>query len=308
MIAARSSNEFGTGVNGSSTSLVSLVQSLGVSTVTWAFAGGTCGSETWVGVPSSTIVKANVPRWVDAGLGYIVSTGGAQGTFRCARDADFLAFVARYNSRSLVGFDFDIEGGQTQADVDSLVQRVKVAQAVFPGLRWSFTVATLGGTAQPSLGHHGTMVMSSIARYALTGYYINLMAMDYGSSTGGNCIVSNTTGQCQMGRSAVRSAVNLHKAYNLPYAQIEVTPMIGGNDTPDETFTIDDVRTLARFALRNGLGGLHMWSLDRDTDCPSGPASPTCNTYGQAGTLGFTKTLIAALSRPGNMPFIDDDE
>ena len=88
---------------------------------------------------------------------------------------------------------------------------------------------------------------------------------------------------------------NLHNHYGVPYSQIELTPMIGGNDTIDETFTLADVDTMTAWAKANGLAGLHHWSLDRDVDCPHGPASPTCNTYGQAGTWGFTNRFILRL-------------
>ena len=62
------------------------------------------------------------------------------------------------------------------------------------------------------------------------------------------------------------------------------------------TFTLGDVATVAAYAKAKGLGGIHHWSYDRDQDCAPGWASPTCNTYGQAGTLGFTKAFIAALA------------
>ena len=29
-----------------------------------------------------------------------------------------------------------------------------------------------------------------------------------------------------------------------------------------------------------------------DNDCAPGSASPTCNSYGQAGTLGFTQRFV----------------
>ena len=74
-----------------------------------------------------------------------------------------------------------------------------------------------------------------------------------------------------------------------------ITPMIGGNDVIGETFTLEDVREVAAFVKANGLAGMHMWSLDRDADCPPGAASPTCNSFGQAGTLGFVNTFQGAL-------------
>ena len=98
-----------------------------------------------------------------------------------------------------------------------------------------------------------------------------------------------------MALSANAAAVSLHNSYNVPYNQIELTPMIGGNDTTDEVFSIANVTTMSNFALQNGLAGIHFWSLDRDNDCAPGYASSTCNSYGTAGKLGFTNAFISAL-------------
>ena len=83
------------------------------------------------------------------------------------------------------------------------MQRVIVAQRVRSRLRFSFTIATLGGNAPQSLGSTGVMVMNAIR--------------------------------------------------------------------------------------------LHHWSFDRDRDCAPGFASPICNTYGVAGTLGFTAEFLSRL-------------
>jgi hypothetical protein len=81
----------------------------------------------------------------------------------------------------------------------------------------------------------------------------------------------------------------------VPYGQIEITPMIGGNDATDETFSIADVTTVSNFVAANKVSGVHFWSLDRDKDCAPGYASPTCNSYGAAGTWGFTNAFISRL-------------
>jgi len=263
-------------------------------TITWAFASGECGSETWAGIQPSALVAANVQAFVNAGRNYIISTGGAAGTFTCGSDAGFTTFINRYNSANLTGIDFDIEGGQSQSVVDNLVQRSMAAQSKFPKLRFSFTIATLGGNGSDNLGPTGKMVMQSIKNLGMKNYIINLMVMDYGSTTATNCVIGSN-GKCDMGQSANRAATTLHNFYGVPYSQIELTPMIGGNDTQDETFTLTDVDTLSAFVKSNGLAGVHFWSLDRDVDCPAGSASPTCNSYGQAGTWGFTNRFVSKL-------------
>lgn len=265
-----------------------------LNTLTWAFATGECGQENWAGVTPQQVVSSNVQNTINAGKTYIISTGGAAGSFTCGSDAGFDKFIKTYYSPNMLGIDFDIEAGQTQDVVNNLILRVITAQRNFPKLRFSFTLATLGGNAAQSLGQTGVMVMNAIKSYGLTHYTINLMVMDYGSATPGNCMIG-VDGRCDMGKSAVQAAINLHGYYGTPFNQIELTPMIGGNDTQDEIFTNADVATLSSFVKQYGLVGVHHWSFDRDRDCPPGSASSICNSYGQAGTLGFTNRFISAL-------------
>jgi chitinase len=226
---------------------------------------------------------------------YIVSTGGAAGVFTCGSDAGFTTFINRYNSSNLLGIDFDIEGGQSQDVINNLVARVKAAQSAFPNLRFSFTLQTLGGNSPNSLNQLGAWVVSAIKANGLQKYIINLMTMDYGSTSAGNCTIVG--GVCEMGQSAIAAAENLHSFYGIPYANIELTPMIGGNDTQGEVFTIPDISTISAYAAQKGLAGIHFWSFDRDTDCAPGSSSPICNSYGQAGRLGFTTQFLSSLGQ-----------
>ncbi|CEO97161.1 unnamed protein product (mitochondrion) [Plasmodiophora brassicae] len=291
------SNVIGTNVTGTYMPMLDALKATGVDTVTWAFATGTCASETWAAIKASDMINANIAAWARAGVKYIISTGGAAGAFRCANATDFLAFINRYKTPSLIGIDLDIEGTATQGDIDHMVQVVKAAQRTYPTMRFSFTVPTLGGTVVSggTLGTIGNMLMGSLEKFALTKFFVNLMTMNYGDAAPGNCVLG-IDGRCEMGLSAIQAARNLHDTNGIPYSQIEITPMIGGNDSPNQMFTLEDAKNLATFAKLNGLGGIHFWSFDRDNDCPPGPASPLCNTYGNAGTLGFTKAFTAAFA------------
>jgi hypothetical protein len=239
-----------------------------------------------------TQVASNVQAFVSAGKKYIISTGGQAGVFTCGSDAGFDTFVQKYISANMIGVDFDIEGGQSADVINNLVARVKAAKGKYPNLRFSFTLQTLGGNSS-GLNQLGNEVMAAIQSTGLTGYIIDLMAMDYGSTGPGNCVVVN--GACEMGQSAIQAAELLHSAFGVPYNQIELTPDIGGNDTQGETFTLADAGTISAYALQKGLAGIHFWSFDRDNDCAPGSSSPTCNSYGQAGRLGFTTTFLSDL-------------
>ncbi len=304
-------NVISTTVSGAATPLVTDLAQNGGKAVTLAFATGECGSENWGGVPGAAMASANMADFAKAGVKYILSTGGAAGSFTCGSDAGMAAFLGRWASPNLIGVDFDIEAGQSQAVIGALLERVKSAHALYPGLRFSLTLATLannngsstaqslGASAPDSFNVYGDWAMAAVkSALGFNGsastwpsyVTVNLMTMDFGSASAGVCVVSG--GACQMGQSSVQAAYNLHDKWGVPYANIELTPMIGGNDVSAEVFTLSDADTVARFASAQGLAGVHYWSYDRDIDCPPGSASPTCNSMGGAGAHGFLKRFL----------------
>jgi hypothetical protein len=285
-------NVISTQVTGSLQSIINVMPAKNT-TVTWAFATGSCGAETWAGVTPAALIAANVSAFASSSKYYIVSTGGANGVFTCASTSGFLSFVKSYYSSHMLGVDFDIEAGQSASDIANLVQDVKAAESSYPTMRFSFTVATLGGTTGLPPGGLGETVVNAIKSAGLVNYTVNLMTMDFGAASPYVCVVAG--GVCDMGASSVQAAVDLHTVYGVPYNHIELTPMIGGNDNTAEIFSIADAATMATFVRQNGLAGVHFWSFDRDHDCALGPASSTCNSYGKAGTLGFTNALISDL-------------
>ena len=268
-----------------------------LSAITLAFATGECGSENWGGVPGATFASANVSALANAGLPYIVSTGGEAGTFTCGSTANFAAFLSRYNSAQLVGVDFDIEGGQSQAQINALVAAAVYGQSLYPNLRFSFTLATLGASdgSYGGLNSLGDEVVKAIKASTLTNYTINLMTMDFGGPSSGVCVVSGSV--CDMGQSAIQAVTNLQHTYGIPASKIELTPMIGVNDTSNENFSIANSDTVVNYAVANGLAGVHFWSLDRDTPCSQSTASSTCNSVPSTTPLQYTKRILSDLGR-----------
>jgi chitinase len=265
--------------------------------ITLAFATGSCGSENWGGVPGASFASENVPPLQAAGLKYVVSTGGEAGTFTCASTAGMESFIARYASPDLVGIDFDIEGGQSESDIQNLVAAAAGAQAEYPNLQFSFTLATLAASdgSYGGVNSLGNEVVQAVLASSLKNYVINLMTMDFGSASSSVCVVVN--GSCEMAQSAIQAVKNLEHSYGIPASKIAVTPMIGLNDNTSETFTAADVDTLTSYVKSNGLAGLHYWSLDRDTPCSSatGYASPTCNSVSGTTALEYTNRFLTDL-------------
>jgi chitinase len=263
--------------------------------ITLAFATGACGSETWGGAPAADWAAENIPQLQAADLNYVVSTGGEAGTFTCGSTAGMESFIARYASPNLVGIDFDIEGGQSESDIEGLVDAAAGAQSQYPDLQFSFTLATLGASdgSYGGVNSLGNEVVEAVLGSSLKNYVINLMTMDYGSASSSVCVV--VSGSCEMAQSAIQAVENLEHTYGIPASKIAVTPMIGMNDTTSETFTIADVDTLTAYAADNGLAGLHFWSLDRDTPCTDTYASPTCNSISSTTPLEYTGEFLSDL-------------
>jgi hypothetical protein len=305
-------NVISTSVSGAMGDFASDLAANGGKTVTLAFATGECGSENWGGVPGAAMASANVGKLTGAGVKYILSTGGAAGSFTCGSDAGFATFVNRWSSANLIGVDFDIEAGQSQQVITDLINRIKTAHSAFPGLRFSLTLATLannngastaqslGGGVADSFNVFGDETLGAVRNVlgfngsagSWPSYVtVNLMTMDYGSPSAGVCVVSG--GLCDMGQSAMQAAYNLHDKFGVPFSNIELTPMIGGNDVQSEHFTIANTDAMTSFAISKGLAGVHYWSYDRDTDCPQGSASPTCNSLGGVGAHGFLRRFLA---------------
>ncbi|WP_329458897.1 carbohydrate-binding protein [Streptomyces sp. NBC_01497] len=263
--------------------------------LTLSFATGACGSETWGGVSGANWAAENVPQLHSANLNYVVSTGGAAGNFTCGSTAGMESFIARYASPNLVGIDFDIESGQSQSDIQNLVAAAAGAQAQYPNLQFSFTLATLGASdgSYGGVNSLGNQVVQAVLGSSLKKYVINLMTMDYGNASSSVCVVSS--GSCQMAQSAIQAVKNLEHTYGVPASKIAVTPMIGMNDATSETFTPADVDTLTSYTVSNGLAGLHYWSLDRDTPCSDTYASPTCNSVPSTTPLEYTHKFLSDL-------------
>jgi chitinase len=267
--------------------------------LTWAFATGECGSETWNGRPGQAVADTNTRAFARAGVDYIVSTGGQGGVFTCASDAGMEAFIARYATPRLLGFDFDIEAEQTPAQIRALTDRIAVAQRKRPRLRFSFTVATHAASdgSHASLNPMAERVLVAVRASGIKDYVLNLMVMDYGPASGKVCVLRGE--RCDMGASALQAARNVHAKYGVPFGQIELTPMIGVNDVVENVFTLEDAATVARGVRELGLAGLHYWSLDRDVPCAreGKGADAQCSTMPGVPAGAYWKTFSQAVRR-----------
>ncbi|PJJ63288.1 carbohydrate-binding protein [Compostimonas suwonensis] len=292
-----------TAVNGSPTPLVGTGTTLNstlpeLNTITLAFATGECGTENWAAVPGQAFAADNIAGLDAVDYDYILGTGGAAGSFTCSSAAGMRTFIDRYASDNLVGVDFDIERGQSEADIRNQVNAAVAVQDRYPELRFSFTIATLGASdgSYGGVNPTGDTVIKTVLTSGLRNYTINLMVMDYGPASSSVCVMSGSL--CDMGKSAIQAVANLRHSYPaIPLDRIELTPMIAVNDILDEVFTLQDIDEMTAYAVRNDLAGLHYWSLDRDVPCGSTALSNTCNSTPQVPALAYTKRFLSALGR-----------
>lgn len=107
-----------------------------LNTVTLAYATGVCGNETWGGVSGQVFAANNIINMQKAGKYYILSTGGARGSFTCGSLVGFAIFLKRYSSPYLVGINFDLKSSPPAAQITDLVTRAKEALTAYPNLRF----------------------------------------------------------------------------------------------------------------------------------------------------------------------------
>lgn len=263
----------------------------------------TWGGVTAIGAPS---VAGPAARLRAAGVGLRVSFGGASGTelARACTDPARLAqayadVLDRYRA---AGADFDLEGS-TLADRAALARRARAIATLQARrgrpLAISLTVPVSGpeGLSPSALAAVRTMLAAGVRLHV-----VNLLAMDYGVAIGAGgmgaaAVTALRSAEHQLARIA-RERVGALGAWS----SLGVTTMIGVNDSPGETFTLADARTVADFAAARGLGLISLWSLARDDPCAGSRtvASPTCSGVPEQ-PYAFSRAF-GARPKPGGLP------
>lgn len=280
-------------------SLQAVYQSTGLKFFTLAFmlAGNGCQAA-WDGsVPladaatSYPNLASDIQAIRDQGGDIKISFGGGNGTELALACKDPTSLQAQYqaviNQYHVTYLDFDLEGGQ-EANSDAIARRniaLTALQKANPGLQVSFTLP-----AAPDTGV-SEQVLSSALVHGTVVSQVNAMAMDY-----------DTTGKIiEMGQAATAVAQHVHDQLQALYAakssadiwsMIEITPMIGQNNSQGEIFTLDDATTLLNFAETNQFS-LAMWSVGRDNGGCAGStaAIDTCSGITQ-DTYAFIDIFI----------------
>jgi hypothetical protein len=195
---------------------------------------GTMDINTFVSQAKAVQVKGGIVR---------ISFGGATGTELAIdiKDVNKLveaydSVITMYNTRNI---DMDIEGAAA-SDTASIIRRNKalaILQKKYPDLKVDYTLSCM----QRGLESQGLNILKNAKDQGVKLNAVNIMAMCYGS------------GETQMGK-AVISAANATKKQcddlGFVYGGIGITPQIGKNDTPNETFTIDNAKEVMAFVQK----------------------------------------------------------
>ena len=223
-----------------------------------------------------------------AGINATISFGGAANQELALAGGTAAELAAKYssvmNAYGIHKLDFDIEGaalGDTaslklRSQAIASLQTTGIAAGKPVDVPFTLPVMPTGLTAdglravQIAVGEH---VQIS---------HVNIMAMDYYDPS--------LPYSGKMGDYAIQAATAVHdqllplypsKTSAQIWSMIDVTPMIGVNDDPAEIFTLTDAQKLTTFAEQNNLGGLHMWSANRDFPGTAGVLTNTSSGVAQ---------------------------
>lgn len=228
-------------------------------------------------VANDTTFSTYIDKVRAAGGDVIIAFGGYDGTDLAQACTDVPSLRRAYqqviDKYKLKILDFDVEhfAIEDQASIDRRSQALKALAAANSGVQINYTLpATPGGLTAQSVN-----VIKSAVANGTPVTVVNVMAMDYGppvpdGAMGPNAVAAAAAALCQMKSAGMN-------------ARVGITPMIGANDTPGETFSLADAQVVLAYANanRDSVALLSFWSAGRDNGNCSGTVSPTCSGIAQ---------------------------
>lgn len=210
-----------------------------------------------------------------------ISFGGAtfQMYTRIKSEAEAVAFAAliaeAVNFYKFDGVDFDIEEKVTLASI-----QIALIKALRSNLGSSKTISyTMPATAQNYEPYLSTII-------GIKGYvdYFNIMAFDV----------------YWRGYDAPTDFLSLKSKTGVPLSKIVWGIMPGCSDDPNENTTLEEAKSYAQWAKNNGLKGMMIWSLNRDTNHRTGATACVYQTGQPDGT--YINAIAAVFSSTSPAP------
>ena len=215
-------------------------------------------------------------------------------------EAAYAAVIDRYDVTTI---DLDLEG-VTLDDAESMSRRAQVIAALQHARRsggGELAVWLTLPVIPSGLTEQGTDAIAEFLDAGVDLAGVNVMTMDYGAA-----LEPGTS----MGDAAESALTQTHRQLGILYDQADLplgsaslwrkigaTPMIGQNDVVGEVFELADARSLNAFAVRNGLGRMSMWSLNRDRTCGANYPDVTVVSDSCSGVQQDATTFAAELSK-----------
>ncbi len=224
-------------------------------------------------ISTDTKILGEISQLRDKSGDVILALGGYDGLELAQTCADvptlqaaYQAVVDKYKAKVL---DLDVEHTAIEdpVSIDRRSQALTALAGANPGLQINYTLpATPAGLTDLSVN-----VIKSAVKFATPVAVVNLMTMDYGSPVMTGAMGPNAV-------AAASGAAQQLKVLGLS-ARIGITPMIGVNDTPGETFTVDDAQVVVNYALANSssVALLAFWSIGRDNGSCTAQVSAFCS-------------------------------
>ena len=223
--------------------------------------------------PDSVEQEINALRAVGGNVS--ISFGGAAGTY-LDQNCTTASSLAQQYENVIAGtgtsqVDFDIEQGYgDQAREQRVASAVASMQQYESSIGHPVAVTYTLGVSETGLPT-GQGSQYEVAQYAVnagvTISAVNIMVMDYGPSG------------VEMGNAAESAATGTEKQLETlfgvsnAWSRIGLTPDIGPNDSPGETFTLADANEVYGFAQQHGIGYLSFWEMGRDNSGTTGQAN-----------------------------------
>lgn len=266
--------------------------------------GGSYGLEQ---ASSKLGLDARVNAFRRAGNDIAISFGGQLGKELAVACTDGDALIRAYDKvisgYGLATVDLDVEGASA-AD-PAAAQRRATAMARLQQSRppesplkvWLTLPVSEQGLTPAAVISLETMIKAGVE---LAG--VNLMTMNFGPLPQGQSMLDASIRAAEGSHSTLagiyESAGQTLESAAL-WKKIGLTPMIGQNDVPGQTFTLEDAEGLNSFAREHGVGRVSMWSLNRDRGCSSVDEGQTANvaTHSCSGVEGPPGMFAEALGR-----------
>ena len=250
--------------------------------------------------PDSVEQEINALR--NAGGNVSISFGGADGTYLDQSCTSASALAQQYENvvagTGTSQVDFDLEQGLGDSG-----RRTRIAQAIATMQQAESAAGhpvrvtyTLGVGTDGLPGNQRAEAQAAVdAGVNLAA--VNIMTMDYGSSG------------TEMGTAAEQASTASEKqlesvfGVSNAWSRLGITPMIGPNDTPGETFTLADANTVRSFAASKGVGYLSFWEMGNDNSGYTGqPNWAYSHAFEGYGGAAVASTVSPAALDPSVAP------